>query len=450
MCDTILASPGSTADRVMLFGKNSDRQRNEAQAVEYFARTENPPDAQVRCTYITIPQSRHTHAVLLCRPFWMWGAEMGANEHGVAIGNQALRTHSPAPTQEALLGMDLLRLALERATTAAEAVEVITSLLRQFGQGGNCGHLNPSYYHNGFMIADPREAFVLETVGREWLLERVRGVRAISNRYSIDSLPERLSEGLPELARSWGWQAETRSSYAEVLANLEREHIGNAGARRARSTALLRAKEGELRVADMMRILRDHGSGDGQCRAWREECTDRKTLCMHAGTAERGGQTVGSLISELSTAGPIHWVTASAAPCISIFKPVLMRVPLPGSGARPTDRFDPAAFWWRHELLHRKAALGDFGGLLADIEPERDALEADFRARIAAVLSGGSTVECAHVVAECWRDAIQTEQRWLAGLADVPLSRVSDGGEEWHRMNRIAGLDIARVQVAQG
>jgi len=446
MCDTILASPGSTANGVMLFGKNSDRQRNEAQMVEYFAGTENSPDAQVRCTYITIPQSARTYAVLLCRPFWMWGAEMGANEHGVVIGNQALRTHSPPPAQQALLGMDLLRLALERASTAAEAVEVITALLRQFGQGGNCGHLNPSYYHNGFMIADPREGFVLETVGREWLLERVRNVRAISNRYSIDSFPERLSEGLPELARSWGWHPQTRSSYAEVLANLEREHIGNAGARRACSTALLRAKDGVLEVSDMMRILRDHGSGDGHCTQWRDECVERKTLCMHGGTAERGGQTVGSMISELSPAGPVHWVTASAAPCISIFKPVLMQAPLPSSGPRPTDRFDPEAFWWQHELLHRRAVLGDFGSVLADIEPERDALEADFRNQIAAVLIGGNTADRAEVVAQCWRAAMQTERTWLARLADVPSSRVSDCAVEWDRMNRVAGLDIARVE----
>jgi len=443
MCDTILAPPGSTAAGVMLFGKNSDRQRNEAQAVEYFPRLENPPDAQVRCTYITIPQSRRTHAALLCRPFWIWGAEMGANEYGVAIGNEALRAHSPAPTEPALIGMDLLRLALERATSAAEAVEVITTLLRQFGQGGNCGHLNSSYYNNGFMIADPHEAFVLETVGREWLLERVRGVRAISNRYSIDFSPERLSEGLPELARSWGWHPQMRPSYAEVLANLQREHIGNAGARRACSTDLLQAKDGVLEAADMMRILRDHGSGDAHSTAWREECSDRRTLCMHAGTAERPGQTVGSLVCELSAAEPVHWVTASAAPCTSIFKPVLLGVPLPSSGTRPTDRFDPMALWWRHEMMHRRAARGGFAGFLAQIEPERSALEADFRARIEAVLNGGSAAERVEVVATCWREAVDTEQRWLERLADVPSTRVSDYAAEWHRMNRLAGVDVS-------
>src|SRR5690606_6135752 len=112
------------------------------------------------CTYVSIPQVASTHAVLICRPYWIWGAEMGANEHGVVIGNEGLPARAGIPDVPALTGMDLIRLALERATTAAGAVEVITRLLEEHGQGGNCGHIKPAYYHNGFMVADHREAFV--------------------------------------------------------------------------------------------------------------------------------------------------------------------------------------------------------------------------------------------------------------------------------------------------
>lgn len=82
MCDIVLAPPVSTSHHCTLFGKNSDRQRNEAQAVEWFQRSDYAPDASISCTYIAIPQVRRTYAVLLCRPFWTWGAEMGRMSTG--------------------------------------------------------------------------------------------------------------------------------------------------------------------------------------------------------------------------------------------------------------------------------------------------------------------------------------------------------------------------------
>lgn len=41
----------------------------------------------------------------------MWGAEMGANEHGVCIGNEAIWTklNGPGDNDEKLIGMDLVR-----------------------------------------------------------------------------------------------------------------------------------------------------------------------------------------------------------------------------------------------------------------------------------------------------------------------------------------------------
>ena len=71
--------------------------------------------------------------------------------------------------------------ALERAGTAWAALEVIISLLETYGQAGNCGFTHPFYYHNSYILADPREAWVLETAGRHWAAQRVTSVRSISN-----------------------------------------------------------------------------------------------------------------------------------------------------------------------------------------------------------------------------------------------------------------------------
>jgi dipeptidase len=123
MCDTLVALPNATADGSLLFAKNSDREPNEAHHLLRTPAAGHAPGEMVQCTYIKIPQVPHTHAVLLARPFWIWGAEMGANEHGVVIGNEAVFTRAPYEKGPGLIGMDFLRLALERATDARDAVK---------------------------------------------------------------------------------------------------------------------------------------------------------------------------------------------------------------------------------------------------------------------------------------------------------------------------------------
>ena len=80
----------------------------------------------------------------------MWGAEMGCNEYGVVIGNEAVHTHEPL-RRAGLLGMDLLRLGLERGKMAIDAVKIIADLVEKYHQGGGCAYGDSSWmYHNSF------------------------------------------------------------------------------------------------------------------------------------------------------------------------------------------------------------------------------------------------------------------------------------------------------------
>ena len=135
MCDTFVAMPDATSDGVVIFGKNSDRPHGETQDVISLPALDFSDESMLDATYIQTPQVSHTLAVILSKPHWMWGTEMGANEHGVVIGNEAVWTNQPY-RESGLLGMDLLRLGLERGATALEALHIITGLLEAFGQGG--------------------------------------------------------------------------------------------------------------------------------------------------------------------------------------------------------------------------------------------------------------------------------------------------------------------------
>ena len=205
MCDTLVAVGEATADGTVILAKNSDRQPNEAHVLAHVPRARHEAGATVKCTYIEIPQVEETYEVLLSKPFWIWGCEMGVNECGVAIGNEAVFTKEPYDKEPGLLGMDLIRLALERADTARQALDVIVELLETYGQGGNCGFRHEEYYHNSFIIADPHEAWVLETAGKFWAAERVRGVRTISNGLTIGGEWDLASPGLVEHAMEKGW-----------------------------------------------------------------------------------------------------------------------------------------------------------------------------------------------------------------------------------------------------
>ena len=425
MCDTLTALAAETTRGAALFAKNSDRERNEAQVVEMHGCRPGDPAGRLRLTYIDIPDVAETHAVLISRPFWMWGAEMGANEHGVVIGNEALHARRPAQRRRALTGMDLLRLGLERATSAAGAVETIIELLETHGQGGDCGHLGRFYYNNGFIVADADEAYVLETEQRRWVVERVSGRRAISNAYSIGPRFAAISAGLAAEGPQSG-----PFDVAAHLIDEARDAVSFGRGRCARGQGLLDAQAGRLTPKAMMAILRDHGGAAD----WSPANTVGRTLCMHAAEGPRRSQSVASMVSELRHGRAVHWVTGTSAPCLSVFKPVLFEAGPPPVGPAPTDVCDAESLWWRHERLHR-AALADHAAAEALIGAERDGLEADFQARVDAASDG----DLREVVAACWRDAEAAEARWTAGLKAVRPGG-SPYARSWARLNGVAGF----------
>ncbi len=420
MCDTFVALKQATRDGSVIFGKNSDRYPNEAQELVMIPRSTHPDDALVTCTYISVPQVKETNAVLLSRPFWIWGAEMGANEQGVVIGNEAVFTKEPYDKDPGLLGMDILRLALERSSSAREALDVMIKLLETHGQGGNCMYGKSFYYHNGFLIADPEEAWVFETAGKHWAAEKVRNFRSISNIISIGSTYDLASDDLVSNAIKKGWCKDPEAfNFSECYSNLIYTRFGVGEHRSCRIMDLLGEKIGKIDLAYAMDILRDHGPeadedwlpGKGLVGA---------EVCMHASFGPvRESRTTGSMISHLTTKEQMHWFTGTASPCTSVFKPVWFDGGLPDLGPAPEGVYDEATYWWRHENLHREL-LRDYATRISIVSEANQTLENEFITQ-AREINQAPQQKKREFTRRCFEIADQNTAELIDEIIDMPV-----------------------------
>jgi hypothetical protein len=240
---------------------------------------------------------------------------------------------------------------------------------------------------------------VLETADRHWQAEEVVGPHTISNGLTIPGFADRYSDRV----KTWGSRCRIRQRVTSVAA------------------------EASDSVADLMAILRDHGGGR-VAPAYNLLTGAMSAPCVHPGGFVANQQTVSSWVAELSRGAARHWVTATAAPCIGLFKPVQVREAL-DLGPEPIDRADVRSLWWRHERLHRQV-MRNPERLLPLFLPERDEIErswlADPPEPLAAFAEGGRLLT-----------------QWMSRVngAEVPDTRPLRLRRYWRVRNRRAGLD---------
>ncbi|MGE5544926.1 MAG: carcinine hydrolase/isopenicillin-N N-acyltransferase family protein [Bacillota bacterium] len=368
MCDTMVALGHTTRDGKVLFAKNSDRQPNEPHLLIHVPRRRYRPGSKVRCTYIEIDQCQETYEVFLLKPSWIWGCEMGANEFGLNIGNEAVFTRERYG-EPALTGMDMIRLALERCRSSDEALEFIISLLGRYGQGGNCGYEKKFTYHNSFLIADKSKAWVLETAGRYWAAEKVKGVRSISNCLSIGKSFDMAHPELVSHAIEKGWcRSEEDFDFARCYSDPLFTYFSGARTRQETTQSRLEENLGSIDTRLLRDILRSHHpSVDGH----QYERASLKSVCMHGG-APIGDHTTGSYVASLGS-NCTYWVTGSSTPCLSLFKPLWLNIKegIPFTEEKTDRALD---FWRKREMLHRMVIAHQLQSL-AEYLAERDRLE---------------------------------------------------------------------------
>ncbi|MEY4339236.1 MAG: hypothetical protein RLZ14_1086, partial [Actinomycetota bacterium] len=155
----------------------------------------------------------------------------------------------------------------------------IVGLLVRYGQGGS-GHdpvlvPNGRPYWNAFLVADPVEAFVIDTSGSAHAVERVETARAISNRTSID-----------------GFDAEHRHP---------RQPVDRLVDPRWKASQRVLA-EAPVSIGSVMQHLRSHDSCGEP--GW--------SVCMHAADVEA---TTASMVVELAPGAASRVWALTGSPC---------------------------------------------------------------------------------------------------------------------------------------
>jgi secernin len=347
-CDTMVALGGSTKGGNTVFAKNSDRPHNEPQpliqieAADYsggFSGTQ----------FVDVPQAAHTYRHVGSKPYWCAGYEHGYNEHQVVIGNEALPSLLLETTEPKLIGMEVLRLGLERSKSGEEAVDVITGLVSEFGQGKFSNSAGVRTYDNIFLIADPTSAYVVECVGHDWAVKQVENVTSISNVAQIGEDVDRMSPGVKYQATKLGLSDMgfgDKFAFSSVFADPANSLSGLA--RQCRSDAMLRRGAGQLDVRSMIEVLTDHSNGENPDEDHVVDVAGNLSICLHRTVGESKGASTASLVADLCATDerlPIYW-TGLYSPCMTVFLPNFIESDLPGVLGIGNELESADSPWW--------------------------------------------------------------------------------------------------------
>lgn len=412
MCDTLYKK----TKKGFFFAKNSDRSANEPNLTVFIPKSMHE-EKYLHCTYITIDQVKETNAMVLVKPSWMWGAEMGINQYGLCIGNEAVFTKSKTSKNKSLIGMDFLRLALERCSTCHEALELLISLLEKHGQGGNCGFDKNFYYDNSYLIADRLDAYILETSGIEWVYKKIEKEGNISNRlqtretYDLSSLGE-----MVDFAKK-----RTEPVFTFFSKSKHRQSCVNKSIR----------SDSKDFLSNLMDALRSH-----------EETNQRKlfssgsmaSVCMHESFL--GNHTTSSMIVDFENKEPILWLTSSSTPCLTLYKPVFFGVTESVLFSSEDKAFE---YWLNQEYLKRAIYAG-----LIDVFDYQSKMSSLQKKMISIVRNSDNELNKSSK-SELQNQCFSLEKEWLdtfASAIDCIKSNTTPGKGQWKKLNQRLGKNV--------
>jgi dipeptidase len=411
--DMVVALCRATVDGHTLFGHNLNRPQGEGQSLVRVPGREFAPGEKIDTTHTRVPQVRHTLTALAAHADGQWGYLGGLNEKGVAVGLTTIHTRLVSE-QAGLTGPDLVRLALERAGTARQAVDVLTDLISRHGQGPSPGA--PDEPDGSFLIADGAEAYALEACGAHWVLQTVGQIRAASGMCHLRQDWDRISRGLSDLAIARGWWPPDGSKldFAEALG---RAGDTSAALRRwGRATVRLEQRSGEIDDQVMRQLLHDVALPAGSFAS------------RESGNLARPVQTACGLLAQISPHPDelsLLWA-AFGPPGASVYFPLCAAGELPAAFTDPTGAGSP--LWrrmtqWQEEGRQDARLRHQFRTALANLQSRFDQTAHEFLAEANLLQKRGAQDELRRLATSFMQHNVECWERAEADLSPQHLGK---------------------------
>jgi dipeptidase len=366
-CTTILVGKALTADGSVILGHNEDMGLTATGRLWSQQARSFKESVRIEVPYVNLQQPHRIHA------YWASGNPKGSvglgtstqhrpydsvlvgmNQWGVAMACNWAHSKEEAAQKKGIRRYAIRQLILERCTTAREAVNLIGNLIDEHGQADWGGLI--------YNVADPNEAWMVETTTHHWAARRVPddAIHAVANQFTIGDDFDLASQDLAQFAETRGWYdpRHGKLSFRDAYGLPEKMNQPYDIDREARIHKLLDGKRGFIEPTDIFVVLRDRYEGTDkytspqQTPVWREDIdkdpslsrTINSNLCQSSSVA----QLRGNLPVEV---GAIMWY-AMANPDYSNYFPIYAGANrIPEAFSRQDGKRSPDSAWWLFKSL---------------------------------------------------------------------------------------------------
>lgn len=375
-CTTVLVGKSLTADNAVIHAHNEDMGNKAVGRLWAVERARHGDGETLDVPYVSLPQAHETLG------YWASGNALGAkglgtsreirshdsvlvglNRSGVSLSCNWAHSREENSEGVGVRRYAIRQLLLERATSARHGVKILGDLIETHGQADWGGLI----YH----LADPDEAWVVETTTHNWVARRVRDdeIHVTANRFRIGSDYDLASSNLVEHAVAKGWlaSADDTLDFAAVYGRPGKMNQAYDSRREERVMLLLGSKHGVITPEDLFPVLSDRYEGTEFYTppqpepVWRENLDKEPTIHRTISTNLAQSSFVAHLRGHLPVGvGAMMWYGV-ATPSYAGYVPLYAsagEVPKAYSRSIPADspqadREDSA--WWIFRRLQRTA-----------------------------------------------------------------------------------------------